>query len=82
MRISDAEQKAILDVVNAGESFGYGNMISHLQSAWARTLVTAHGFTEIQAREAVAGGNGYPFKMHSDLVNHGEWDETGERYKE
>ena len=81
MRISEAERQAIKDVINAGASFGYGNMISHLQSAWAMTLIDRHGFTETQARES-SGGNGYPFRMQEDLIVRGEWDETGERYKE
>ena len=80
MNISQDERDAIKAVLAAGERFGYGNMISHLQTAWAKTLIDADdGFDEKSAREIA--GPGYPFKMQDDLVTHAMWDESGERYK-
>jgi hypothetical protein len=37
-----------------------------------------HGFDEASARR---GQDCYPVKMHLDLMNNGEWDETGDRYR-
>jgi hypothetical protein len=56
--ISPAENAAIVDVLSAGERFGYGNMISWLQTAWAVHLVRG-GMDEKTARLA-SGGSGYP----------------------
>lgn len=58
--LSDAEEAAIRKVVKAGAEFGYGNMIAHLQTAWAMTLMNQYGMSEKQARQG-AGGSGYPF---------------------
>lgn len=58
--LSDAEEEAIRAVLRAGAAFGYGNMISHLKTAWAKTLMDEWDMTEESARLA-AGGNGYPF---------------------
>jgi len=77
MKISKGEQEAIKTVVSLGERFGYGNLICHLQTAWASHLVKEYDFTE---KEAMRGESGYPIKMHEDLMNNGEWDETGKRY--
>ena len=79
MKISVDEQIAIRTVIAYGDEHGYGNLISHLQTAWARKLVE-QGFDEKGARLA-AGGQGYPFKMQDDLLQRGEWDETGKRYR-
>ena len=79
MRISSVEQQAIKQVVTAGETFGYGNMISHLKSAWAKMLRDKYGVVEPEAHSDTAG---YPIKMHEDLMNNGCWDETGESYKQ
>ena len=81
MNISQAEQAAIIQVLVAGGTYGYGNMISHLQTAWAKRLVDEWGMTEDGARRA-AGGPGYPFEMHEDLIKNGQWDETGKRYRQ
>ena len=78
MKISRDEQEAICTVVTAGDAFGYGNLISHLQTRWAKKLMTS-GLTEEAAR-AASGGDGYPFEMQVDLIMKGEWDETGQRY--
>lgn len=80
MKISMVEQAAIREAIFIGQRFGFGNIIAHLKSAWALTLVEDHGFTEAQAQEA-AGGGGYPIAMHRDLLDRGEWDETGRRYR-
>lgn len=80
MGISDAERKAIKQALEAGARHGYGNLIAHLQTAWARYLVNVYKMDEASAREA-SGGDGYPFAMQDDLLERGEWDESGERYR-
>ena len=81
MRISDGEIAAIRTVLKCGEDFGCGNMISHLQTAWAERLMQ-DGMSEASARKLTArDGSGYPFLMQRDLLERGEWDETGERYR-
>ena len=79
MRISIEEQAAIQRVLNAGENFGYRNMILHLQTAWAKALMDQYGFDEKYARQAT-GGDGFPFDMQTDLAEGGYWDETGAKY--
>lgn len=78
--IPKAEQDAIRQVVEAGARYGYGNLISHLKTAWAIMLVQKYQMDEESAIEA-AGGPGYPFAMHLDLLEKGRWDETGAAYK-
>lgn len=81
MRISAREQRAIRIVVDFGTEFGYGNLITHLQTAWARRLMEC-GLDERTARLATGrDGSGYPFGMQDDLIERGEWDETGARYR-
>jgi hypothetical protein len=80
MNITPDEQAAIRTLLDLGQRFGYGNMISHLQTAWARMLMREHGVSEHVAREA-SGGRGYPFTMQDDLVERGMWDELGEAYR-
>lgn len=78
MKITQSEQKAIRTVLEAGRQHGYGNMIAHLQTAWAEMLVRDYGFAEETARGATArDGRGYPFRMQADLLERGFWDETG-----
>lgn len=79
MKLSEAEHAAIQATIAAGVSFGFGNLIAHLQTAWARTLMADHGMDEETARVA-SGGAGYSFAMAEDLAERGEWDETGVRY--
>lgn len=79
MRVTAVEQHAVKTVLDAGRCFGYGNMISHLQTAWAKDLIEQYGMDEADAREDA--GKGYPFGLQEDIVERGEWDETGERYK-
>ena len=80
MRISQEERAAIGAVLRAGAKYGCGNMIAHLQTWWARTLMADYGMAEEPARRA-SGGEGYPFAMQDDLLKRGEWDETGEKYR-
>lgn len=77
MNISAGEQEAIKTVVSLGKQYGYGNLISHLQSAWAKHLMDEYGTDE---KAAMRGESGYSVKMHLDLMNNGCWDETGKRY--
>jgi hypothetical protein len=79
VRISETERKAIVAVVAAGRKHGFGNIISHLQAAWTDVLVNEHGMLEADARQS--SGGGYPIAMHRDLMERGEWDETGTRYR-
>lgn len=81
VKISNQERLAIIAAIDAGKKFGFGNLISHLATAWARVLVQKWHHSEPQAREAAWGIKGYPFAMQDDLLERGEWDETGERYK-
>ena len=74
MRISREEQAAIRRVVEAGAAFGFGNMISHLHAAWAKSLRDNHNIPDDIKRE------GYPIAMHEDLMLRGFWDETGKSY--
>lgn len=78
MKIPRSEQIAIQEVLAYSEAHGYGNLISHLQTAWAQRLMR-DGLSEAAARRA-SGGPGYPFPMQADLIERGEWDETGARY--
>jgi hypothetical protein len=80
MKISEAERRAIIEVLEHGKAWGYGNLISHLETAWAAKLMESWDLPEKAAREA-ARGPGYPFQMQRDLIERGEWDETGARYR-
>jgi len=82
VNISSQEKRAIQEVIAHGEQFGYGNLICHLQTAWARKLMDEYDMKESTARAATArDGSGYPFKMQDDLIDRGTWDETGKRYR-
>lgn len=78
MKISEGERIAIQEVLAYGEVHGYGNLICHLATAWAAKLMR-DGLPEKVARE-FAVGQTMPFKMQRDLVERGEWDETGKSY--
>jgi len=78
MKISKREQDAIKAMVEAGREFGFGNLINHLKSALAASLMEHHGFTEKEAQSAAGGG--YLIAMHRDILVNAEWDETGKRY--
>ena len=80
MKIPEGERLALHEVLAYGETYGYGNLITHLQTAWARHLMRS-GISETVARRSTArDGSGYPFLMQDDLLERGEWDETGRRY--
>lgn len=80
MKISAAEQSAIRLVLEVGARHGYGNLITHLQTAWAAQLMRS-GVSEKVARLSTARDcRGYPCLMQADLLERGEWDETGARY--
>lgn len=82
MEISKAEQRAICKVIELAEAHGYGNLMNHLATAWAKRLMDNYGMTEETARIS-AGGDafpGYPFAMQEDLIKRGLWDESGKRY--
>jgi hypothetical protein len=82
MRISESERQAIIRVLQYGKDYGYGNLIGHLQTAWARSLVNKEGMTIHLAKASVGsrGYSGYPFKMQDDLIQKGQWDDTGKAY--
>lgn len=81
MKISPQELEALQRVIRYADLFGYGNLISHLQSAWQR-IVMNDGLSEETAKEAVMGREPYPLRMHQDIIEDGYWDETGERYRQ
>lgn len=81
MQVSDVERNAVKQVIAAGEQYGFGNMISHLATAWARSLMSKWGMSEKNARAAAWGLSGYPFKMQDDILQNGKWDETGKSYE-
>ena len=71
-----------MQVIRFGHMFGFGNLIAHLQTAWAKSLMRDISVSEATARAATArDGSGYPFAMQEDLIECGEWDETGARYR-
>ena len=72
MIISTSEQKAIKVVCEMGVKWGYGNMISHLQSAWALMLIKNCGFEIETARSAVVNNTPYELEVHLRLLNNGE----------
>lgn len=80
MKISEEERLAIQTAVALGNKFGFGNLIEHLTSAWAIVLMR-EGLDEADALKAASGRSGYPIQMHRDIVERGEWDETGARYQ-
>lgn len=80
MKVSGKELAAIREVVRLGSIYGYGNLMSHLSSAWAQHLVDTYQMDESSAK-AAAHGLALPLKMHSDIITRGEWDETGEAYR-
>lgn len=82
MKITKNEQSLVKSAIYIGEQVGFGNLIAHLASAWAEMLIRVYGMSEETALEATRGRGPYPIAMHRDLIDRGEWDETGERYKQ
>ena len=81
MQVPSDEVAAIREVLRYGDQWGYGNLIAHLQTAWARSLIDRWDMAEEAARRA-SGGPGYPFALQADVLERGQWDETGHRYAE
>ena len=61
------EEKAIQQVIDAGEKYGYGNMISHLKKQWAENLMSKIGFSEELALRA-ANSVAYPLENKTQTV--------------
>ena len=80
MKISPDEQRAIRTVINIAKSYGYGNLMAHLASAWADEMIRG-GMPEDAAIEFVSNREPYSLAMHRDIIERGEWDETGEKYR-
>lgn len=80
MKVSAEEHAAILTVLELGRQHGFGNMIAHLRTAWMRVLIDVYGFDETSA-EAASNTGPYSIPLHVDILENGEWDETGEKYK-
>lgn len=72
--IFHGERSAVRQVLAAGKKYGYGNMIAHLQTAWAKMLMDEYGMSEKAAREATArsGDNGYSFEWQREFLEGGE----------
>ena len=68
-------------VVALGTRYGYGNLIAHLQTAWARHLVKDLDFSEESARLAATGGNGYPFEWQERILANAPTPTFAERIK-
>lgn len=81
MKITESERQAIIQVLGHAERWGYGNLISHLRTAWARKVMgELNCKTEQEAQNCTHGGSFYPFQMQQDIIERGYWDETGKRY--
>ncbi|MDY0215129.1 MAG: hypothetical protein RBS24_06440 [Bacilli bacterium] len=72
MKIPTAEQKAIKKVCELGSMWGYGNLISHLQSAWILMLIKNYGVEIETARSVVVNNTPYELEVHLRLLNTGE----------
>ena len=57
--LSPVEKASISFCIEAGRTFGYGNMIAWLSTAWAVELRDTWGFDEEMAGKAALGHN-YP----------------------
>lgn len=81
MKISESERVALEQAVQIAERFGYGNLLSHIAAAWAaKMMVEMPNMTEEKAIEFTGCSRCLPIAMHKDIVERGEWDETGKRY--
>lgn len=57
--IYDGEKKAVEQAIAIADEFGYGNLIAHLQSAWAVKLIKS-GLSQDAAIDRVCGNTPYP----------------------
>lgn len=67
------EAEAVVQVIRAGEQFGFGNLISHLQTAWAMFLMQNYQIPERDARFMASGDEkgGYPLSLHQEVMRRG-----------
>jgi len=67
------EAEAVVQVIRAGEQFGFGNLISHLQTAWVVTLMQNYQISEKDARHMASGDEkgGYPLSLHQEVMRKG-----------
>lgn len=80
MKLRPGEKEATDTILKLCDQFGYGHFMSMMATAWARKMMKKWNMSETQAREG-AFLEGYPFVIFDDLMERGEWDETGERYR-
>ena len=52
MILTNGEKTAVKQVLEAGSTYGYGNMIAYLKQAWAENLMNDYGFDEALALSA------------------------------
>jgi len=81
IKIRQDEVNAIRMVVDFGQIHGYGNLIAHLQSAWAKQLILQYKMDEASAIEATQTRVPYPLQMHEEILSTGQYDERGGRYR-
>jgi hypothetical protein len=79
IKVDEKELRAVRQAIFLGHVYGYGNIVSHLLSAWADVL-TSQGVDPGIAVSHVSNREPLPIQMHLDIVNNGEWDETGAKY--
>lgn len=85
MRVSDEERLYIKDAIAIADRIGYGNLLAHIASAWAakeNEERKKRGLPEIEDVVEFSGDlRALPVLMHKDIIDRGEWDETGKRYR-
>lgn len=59
-QMSDLEKAAIEQALNAGEQFGYGNVMAWMATEWAVNLRDKWNLPDIAAIEAVSNRGPYP----------------------
>jgi len=57
--MSEQERRDILRALDAGETWGYGNLIGWLAAEWATMLRLKHDFSKRSATEAVSNRTPY-----------------------
>jgi hypothetical protein len=77
IQISDEERIAIKQCIQLAKIHGYGNLISHLRTAWAEEY-----YNQGLPIEGAHGGGVMPFGMRHDIIREGCWDETGDKYRD